>query len=63
MWWEIGSIIPAPIAINMSLQERDFFTGYDRVMSQFVSHFPELDLTSVRPIVLLVAHTSLQVGF
>ena len=46
MWWELGSVIPAEIRQNMSLHERDLFTGYDKIMSGFVGHFPELDLTS-----------------
>jgi GINS complex subunit 1 len=46
MWWELGTVIPAEIRQNMSLKEREFFTVYDKLMSTYVSHFPELDLTS-----------------
>jgi hypothetical protein len=47
LWWELGSAVPEDIKQNMSVQEREFFVGYDKIMAQYGNAYPELDLTSV----------------
>ena len=40
LWWEMGSGLAEELKLNMSVHERDFFAGYDRVMTDFSKCYP-----------------------
>ena len=44
--WETGgAVIPAHLQRKLSAKEAEFFASYDKLLSEYMGHYPLLDLT------------------
>jgi len=44
--WEIGSNIPPEVSQNMNIGEKNFFEGYNKLLTDYMSSLNDLDLTA-----------------